>query len=384
MSSGTAIFAVCAVLILAFALLVGVSYVNDDHTPSEKSEVQRINDNSYFELSGDFLTEDDIFTVSLTDDGKIAFTLNTDISSMYGYYSWKLFDEDQTAYVATSNSYSYAQYVGETLNKAEPTLYYLSQKPGEYDVSVDCYADSGMQIILATYSGAVTLVGDVVKDYSWTYNGTSYTIELTFNYEEFRHYRDMNVTGRAVTNYSLTPAFVTYTDPVVEELAADLLNAYGSGRDTTGQDFASYVLSFVQICFAYPPYNSTINADKYVYGQDEYFAYPLEVLYYGMGDCEDTSILAAALYKALGFDAGVIILPGHAVAAVGLANYDPGRYSSRLYEVISVPYNGITYYACETTVDTYQGIGLITTSGDSGHLYSWYIGMYGYGLYTVT
>ena len=381
-SNKAAIAAVCIVLILAFASLAGVALVNYDHPPSEKTETQKINDDSYFELSGDFLSENDTFTVSLTDDGRIAFALNDDISAKYGYYSWHLFDEDNTAYVTTSNQYSLAQYTGENLNKAESTLYYLSQKPGEYDVSVNCYADSGMQNVLASYSGTVTLVGDIVKDYSWTYNSVAYSIELTFNYEDFRHYKDMNVNGRAVTNYSLTPSFVTYTDPVVAKLAAELLNAYGSGRDTTGQDFASYVLAFVQICFAYPPYTSAINADRFVYGQDEYFAYPLEVLYYGMGDCEDTSILAAALFEALGFDAGVIILPGHAVAAVGLDSYT-GR-STKALEVISVSYNGETYYACETTVDVFQGIGLITTQGDSGHLYSWYIGKDGYGLYPVT
>ena len=375
--------AVCIVLLLVIVGVAGsIPNSPENNVISKKTEVQMITDDTYFELSGDFLQENGVFTVSLTNDNKIAFALDDSISSNYDYYSWWLFDED---HVASTNTTSFSAYTGENLSKAEPVLYYLDQKPGVYDVSVKCYTTSpdGQQVYAATYSGTVTYVGYITETYAWAYNGTVYNAQVTFRYDEYRLYRDMNTGGRAVTDYSKVASFVTYDDPTVVSLAESLLNAYGAGRDTSGQDFASFVLAFVQICFEYPPHSATMEGDKYQYGQDEYFAYPMEVIYYGMGDCEDTSVLAAALFKDLGFDAGVVIVPGHALAAVGLDQYSPGPYSPQAYEIISQQINGVTYYACETTVDTFQAIGLVTTSGDSGHLYSWYIGKDNYGFYPV-
>ena len=106
-----------------------------------------------------------------------------------------------------------------------------------------------------------------------------------------------------------------------------------------------------------------------------------------MGDCEDTSILLAALYKSLGYEAGVIIVPGHALAAVGLASYDPGSYSAFRYEIISKEIDGLTFYACETTIMVPLEIGLVNKSGYNDRPYSEYIdtkiGTQHYGFFIV-
>lgn len=376
-----ATFIVCFLVCVAFCTSIAVIDGGHNGHPHEKIEIETITNGEYFELSGDFLHHGGALTVSLTDDGNIAFALDGSVSSQYDYYSWWFFDYD---HVSSTNTLTYSEYTGERLDKAEPVLYYLSQKPGEYSVSVDCYVDTdGERIYKKTYSGTVTHVGNITKDYTWRYNGTEYRAELTFGYDKYRIYRDKNPDGRAVTQYSNVTSFITYRCQTINALAESLLKAYGQGPDVRDQDFASFVLSFVQICFDYPPYSSFMEADKYMYGQDEYFAYPLETIFYGMGDCEDTAILCASLFKALGYGAGVLIVPGHAVAAVALDEFAPSPYSHSNFEIISQNIKGSTYYACETAVDTYLGVGLIGSSGHNGHPYSWYVGKDGYGFYLV-
>lgn len=372
---------VCIIMGAIFgALLIGIASW-DGHSPEEKMDVQTITEDAYFELRGDFLPEREIFTVSLTKDGKIAFALNDDISSRYVYYSWWLLDRD---HVSSDSTFMYLKHTGEKVEKAEPVLYYLSQKPGEYEVRVDCYADSdGDRVYGAKYSGMVSYIGSVEREYNWRYKGENYAAKVTFGYDEYRFYKEMKPYGRDVVRYTNTVSFVTYLDPAVTGLAESLREAYGGTKDMTGQDFASFVLGFVQICFDYPPYSNLMEADMYVYGKDEYFAYPLETIFYGMGDCEDTSILCAALFKALGYDAAVLVVPGHALAAVGLSGYTPEPYSESRFEIISQEIKGVTYYACETTVDAYQGIGLVGTSGYEDKPYSWYVNKRGYGFFVV-
>lgn len=380
MSKRNKTIAVCLVLALAmgsFIGLIGSGYLDET---GNKVEIVTLSDGMSFELSGDFLPERGILSVSLTNEGSIAFTLDDEISSKYGHFSWWFFDRD---HVASVDTVRYIEYNGEFLEKNEPVLYYLSQKVGEYYVSVSCDTKVNERYVHSvTYSGTVSYIGTIMKEYTWKYQGKEYTANTEFSYNEYRSYRDAEVLGRAVTDYKKIANFVTYQEPAVVMLAESLREAYDGG-DTTGQGFASFVLSFVQLCFKYPPSSSYMGGDKYQYGQEEYFSFPLETIFYGMGDCEDTSILAAALFKALGYSAGVIVAPGHAMAAVGLETYSEGPYSARSYEIISKNIGGMTYYACETTVSNPQGVGIVGLNGYDGHPYSEYINKRPYGFYIV-
>ncbi|MCL2333767.1 hypothetical protein [Candidatus Methanoplasma termitum] len=367
-----------AIVIALFVGVVVVGLAGSSENAPEKTETQQINPYSYFKVSNDFLEERNTLSVALATDNRIAFTLSPDQASKYVSYTWTLYDRD---HLASTSAYVFSQYTGDTIKKTEPVLYYLSQKPGVYDIKVDCLTSSGQR---TTYSGTVTYIGTVIKDYNWTYNGASYSIRLSFDYKEYLDYKNMNINGRNVTNYNKTVSFVTYNDPVIKDLERSLRNAYGVNKAAADGNYASFILAFVQICFGYPSYSTFMSAEKYQYGVEEYFAYPLETIIYGMGDCEDTSILAAALFKAAGFNAGVVVLPGHAVAAVGLDSYSPGNYSSYSDEVLSKTVDNVTYYGCETTVDVFQKIGLISNTGSGGHPYSWYIGKDSYDFYIVT
>lgn len=97
---------------------------------------------------------------------------------------------------------------------------------------------------------------------------------------------------------------------------------------------AREMAKFVQDCIEY-------EYDLDSTGQDEYPRYPIETLYERRGDCEDTSILMAALLKEWGYEVGFLHLPGHLAVALRTSDsYSDGPY----YEV-----NGHRYLYIEST-----------------------------------
>jgi len=369
-----------AVGLVAGTLIIAFSVENIDIYEG-KMEIQTAKGDEYFELRGGFLSEEGIFEVKLTEEGMITFALTDNISSKYNYYRWQLFDRDS---VSSASEFLYIEYTGKRLERAGLTSCSVASNPGEYDVSVDCYVEQGgNRIYKKTYSGIVSYIGNITKEYTWEYNETEYNASVTFGYDEYRQFRQTDVKGRAVTNYKKINSFVTYDEAPIVELSDSLRGAYGRDKNTNDQDFAQFVLSFVQICFDYPPNTSMMCGDLYQYGKNEYYAYPIETIFYGMGDCEDTSILCTALFKALGYNAGIAVVPEHAVSVVGLDDYSPEPYPPNLFEILSQTINGVTYYACETTVDNPRGIGYMSLSGHNGEPYSSYIGKQGYGFYIL-
>lgn len=97
---------------------------------------------------------------------------------------------------------------------------------------------------------------------------------------------------------------------------------------------AREIAKFVQDCIEY-------QYDSDTTGEDEYPRYPIETIYERQGDCEDTSILMAALLKEWGYEVGFLHLPGHIAVALRTAdNYSNGDY----YEI-----NGHRYLYIEST-----------------------------------
>ena len=97
---------------------------------------------------------------------------------------------------------------------------------------------------------------------------------------------------------------------------------------------AREIVKFVQDVIVY-------EYDSVSTGQEEYPRYPIETLYEKQGDCEDTSILMAALLKEWGYEVGLLHLPGHAAVAIRTSdNYNATDY----YEI-----NGHRYLFIEST-----------------------------------
>lgn len=318
-------------------------------------------------LSGDFLPERAALSFEIRQD-EVAFVLDPQKASEYGYYSWSLYQWDH----ASSNSTRvYRPYSGEEpINKAEATLHYFMVMgdgshgvpgAGKFTVKVSCFESEGGREV-AAYTGSVTYITSVERSYSWSFGGETYEMSVEFSYGDYDARRSGGYNRWPLQDSY--PSFMDPLDPVVLEIASGLEAAYGP-RAEGDERFADFVLSFVQLCFLYPPYTTAMNADMYLFGSEEHFLYPVETVFWGAGDCEDTAILAASLYVALGYDAALLILPEHAMVAVALdESHSPGAVQG--FEGLTVSKGGKTYFAGETTAERYVPLGLASATAAAG------------------
>lgn len=184
-------------------------------------------------------------------------------------------------------------------------------------------------------------------------------------------------TSRNVENWSVAVDFVEVNDTVTSlESTLSKLYKQAFGTDPQAdQKYADFILAFVQGSISYV-------TDQTQYHFSEYYAYPAETLKHQKGDCEDTAILCATLFKQAGFTAALLTLPGHMMAGVVLTDYsapDIGDYG----EILSQTIGGKTYYACETTLDSFEHVG-VSYGSHNGYMYSHYLnsGVVGQGAYT--
>lgn len=126
--------------------------------------------------------------------------------------------------------------------------------------------------------------------------------------------------------------WVTGGSTIEVDRASHALNEIAHERDYSTFAQISNVLAFVQ------GIEYTLDIDSA--GEEEYWRYPIETLYDETGDCEDTTILAAAILRRLGHRVGMIDAPGHAALAVEAPAGTPGEF----FEV-----KGLRMYYCETT-----------------------------------
>lgn len=189
-----------------------------------------------------------------------------------------------------------------------------------------------------------------VFEHTWTFGGVTYTIRLDMLYSDVFWYTYSDPYGNI--RLSLTdPAYVsnyhTVDDGTLLELMR-MLSAYGSGMDRT--EFARFVLSFVQTI----PYVT----DEDSVGEREYWKYPLETLWDGGGDCEDSTILYDTLMLMAGYGVAFVLFQDHAMSAVSV---DVDGHS--------LTRDGIVYVFCETT--TVSEIGLTSKGHTEDDVYYW-------------
>ena len=189
-----------------------------------------------------------------------------------------------------------------------------------------------------------------VFEHTWTFGGVTYTIRLDMLYSDVFWYTYSDPYGNI--RLSLTdPAYVsnyhTVDDGTLLELMR-MLSAYGSGMDRT--EFARFVLSFVQTI----PYVT----DEDSVGEREYWKCPLETLWDGGGDCEDSTILYDTLMLMAGYDVAFVLFQDHAMSAVSV---DVDGHS--------LTRDSIVYVFCETT--TVSEIGLTSKGHTEDDVYYW-------------
>lgn len=364
---------VLAVMVVAVLLVAGAFVAfsgSDDNSDKENTtNVTNESNNTTTTVSNDtsYTYDNTVFDAPdrIETDGvkKIKVTLNENVSGNYAKFVWQV--KHSGSVVGT-----------KTKTENNMTWSLKGDEIGEYTIVVKCYYENTSSIfdeyfdfgMHDDYSMTVTFEGSITKTYSWTYDGKNVSIDLSFDYDDYAKYagetgasiskRQGLVNG--VSTYSAITDFIVVDDTLTD--LEKLLSTYYTANisaDTSSQGYAEFILSFVQVCFSYK-YDSTS------YGYDEYFAFPMETIYNGAGDCEDTSILCASIYKAAGYSAGVFVIPGHCIAAISIDNYVAGSVSSTYKNSVqqfTYTYSGKTYYGCETTLDSNEyGIGFISTS----------------------
>jgi hypothetical protein len=196
------------------------------------------------------------------------------------------------------------------------------------------FQEGGQYRIYASRDGVTEKVFDalvdssVAREFSWTYDGESYTLRLDIDYSDVQYARGYyspqeRTAERPEHERDRTFVTMSYTDPhmaaYTEAVASSLMDSYRAshgGIDEYG--FLDFLLVFTQ--------NIEYANDLDSTGYEEYWKFPLETLFDGCGDCEDTSILFVAIAHqcraVLGSDyrLSLQLMPGHASAGVILSS----------------------------------------------------------------
>ena len=165
---------------------------------------------------------------------------------------------------------------------------------------------------------------------TWEHGGRTYTISIDIPYSDVFGYTYSDPYGNiriSLTDRDYVANYHTVWDGTLREVM-EVLSVYGHGMDRT--EFARLILSFVQ--------NIPYVTDEESTGHREYWKYPLETLWDGGGDCEDSAILCDTLLMMAGYDVAFILFQDHAMSAVSV-DVD-GHH---------VEQDGIEYVMCETT-----------------------------------
>lgn len=231
------------------------------------------------------------------------------------------------------------------------------------------------------YQDDLVVDGKVTTTYRWPFigpGGTSVynTIRIEYKFTDVYYY------SHSIDALSTSPGRHEYTriadyavvdkTGVIDRLIMALGSEYIRHYNPPDSDwYVNYLLSFVQLCIKYP--SCFKQPDLYLYGSIDYFAYPLQTIFMGTGDCEDTSILCATLFKAAGYESAVTLvyadssgnrIIGHSTAAVSVpklvsnVNVTLGDFAQAQMKGTGSK-SDLNYYLCETTIYQQLAVGYI-------------------------
>ena len=169
--------------------------------------------------------------------------------------------------------------------------------------------------------------GTLDKEYIWQFENQKYTVLMAIDEQWYNQVRNQKQKRRC-DNEHFPP--MVYKGA---ETLKKLINEFNLviPRTWSKEKKVNFVLAFVHAIH--------YKKDKTT-GYDEFYKYPTETLVEGIGDCEDSSILFAAILSGLGFKSALISPPGH--LAVGVKGDFRGVY------LLDLDTNE-KYYYCETT-----------------------------------
>lgn len=166
---------------------------------------------------------------------------------------------------------------------------------------------------------------NVIQHYNWlNYFDCEITIPLSLYFEYKERPRPTS------TSSYVNLAKDSKDDDYIEKLV-QLFNTKISQYNFNERQKLNFIVAFVQSL----PYT----VDSVTTLADEYPRYPIETLFDRGGDCEDTSILTAAILDHMGYDVALINPPKHMAVGIALP-YAYGRYYN---------HDGKKYFYLETT-----------------------------------
>ncbi len=175
----------------------------------------------------------------------------------------------------------------------------------------------------------------VTQSYQWFYGWQTWQWELPIPLSVYVEYLEKQrpQSEAYYVDMAKDPRDDLYIDQMVQKINEATLQA-----GFTEVQKLNFVIAFVQSL----PYT----VDKETTPYDEYPRYPIETLFDRGGDCEDSSILVAALLDRLNYDVALILLRNAQHMAVGVSLV--GTYGS-YYN-----YDGKMYFYLETTGEDWQ------------------------------
>jgi len=166
------------------------------------------------------------------------------------------------------------------------------------------------------------------RGFEWFFRGTRQRLRLSIPAWLLAYYA-----GRPRT--LPYPAFVA--DPFDRDLIGSIarrVRGFAARNDLSPAERIHFAAAFVQ--------SLEYVSDSLSTSYSDYHRFPVETLAYRGGDCEDSSILLAALLSALGEDVALVVLRDHVL--VGVATPDGETAGEAFYAV-----DGRRYFVLETT-----------------------------------
>ncbi len=174
------------------------------------------------------------------------------------------------------------------------------------------------------------------------------SLDKTFVWESYGEPETLNVKvpNSLYAHYQSKPRTYRYGNYLLEDQGYDLARALASAfeqraeqREMSEWQLVNMVVDFVQSLPYLPE------------AKGEYPKYPVETIVENGGDCEDTSILLAAILDELSVNCVLLSPPGHMAVGVAATGLAAKRYI----------FNGQSYYFVETTGKNWE-IGAIPKS----------------------
>lgn len=175
-----------------------------------------------------------------------------------------------------------------------------------------------------------------VRELSWSVmvrgEVKHHSVRFGIDETEMQDAREINP-GRGGSPQSMVEWVVGAPSSAVDEVA----------RQIHGQCFEGGYSVYATIsCFAAACQSIPYVPDSDSVGSDEYWRFPVETLADAAGDCEDSTILLAALLRRSGFRCVLVVFEDHVGIGVEVDQQLTGDY---------LEYHGHKYFFCETTAD---------------------------------